>query len=73
MRAAVIREITQGVVPQRQNVTGNVPFNLVKSEQLVWVIQGVDYLETMVRRERRGTSHGVSIHVTATAGPRLPS
>ena len=63
MRAAVIREITQGVVPQRQNVTGNVPFNLVKSEQLVWVIQGVDYLETMVRRERRGTSHGVSIRV----------
>ena len=44
-------------------MNGAVPFNLMKSEQLVWVIQGVDYLETVVRRERRGTSHGVSIRV----------
>ena len=61
--AAVIRDVTRGVVPQRQRVNGAVPFNLMKSEQLVWVIQGVDYLETVVRRERRGASHGVSIRV----------
>ena len=42
-------------------MNGTVPFNLMKSEQLVWVIQGVDYLETVPRRERRGTSHRVSI------------
>ena len=35
----------------------------MKSEQIVWVLQGVDYLETVVRRERQGTSHGVSIRV----------
>ena len=35
----------------------------MKSETLVWVIDGVDYLETVVRRERQGTSHGVSIRV----------
>ena len=33
----------------------------MKSEQFIWVIDGVDYLETVVRRERRGTSQGVSI------------
>ena len=55
--------MTQGIVPQQQRVNGTVPFNLMKSETLVWVIQGVDYLETVVRRERRGTSHGVSIRV----------
>ena len=44
-------------------VNGAVPFNLMKSEQLVWVIQGVDYLETVVRRERRGSSQGLSIRV----------
>ena len=59
----MVRDVTRGVVPQRQRVSGTVPFNLMKSEQLVWVIQGVDYLETVVRRERRGTSHGVSIRV----------
>ena len=63
VQAAVIRDVTRGVVPQRQRVNGTVPFNLMKSEQLVWVIQDVEYLETVVRRERRGTSHGVSIRV----------
>ena len=63
VQAAVIRDVTQGIIPQRQNTTGTIPFNLMKSEQLVWVIQGVDYLETVVRRERRGSSQGVSIRV----------
>ena len=63
VQAAVLRDVTQGIMPKRQRVNGAVPFNLMKSEQLVWVIQGVDYLETVVRRERRGTSHGLSIRV----------
>ena len=63
VQAAVIRDVTQGIAPQRQNTTGTIPFNLMKSETLVWVIQDVDYLETVVRRERQGTSHGLSIKV----------
>ena len=50
-------------MPQRQNITGTIPFNLMKSEQLVWVLQDVDCLETVVRRERRGSSHGLSFRV----------
>ena len=30
---------------------------------LVWVMEDVDYIETVVRRERRGSSHGLSIRV----------
>ena len=52
VQAAVIRDVTEGIVPQRQNITGTIPFNLMKSEQLVWVLQDVDYLETVVCRER---------------------
>ena len=63
VQAAVIRDVASGVVPQRQNITGRVPFNLMKSEQLVWVMDGVDYLEVVTRRERRGSSHGLSIRV----------
>ena len=63
IQAAVIRDIAEGVVPQRQNIQGRVPFNLMKSEQLVWVMDGVDYLEVVTRRERRGISHGLSIQV----------
>ena len=63
IKSAVIRDITEGIVPQRQNIQGRVPFNLMKSEQLVWIMEGVDYLETVVRRENRGSSHGLSIRV----------
>ena len=63
IKSAVIRDITEGIVPQRQNIQGRVPFNLMKSETLVWVMEGVDYLETVVRREGRGSSHGLSIRV----------
>ena len=62
VKAAVIREVAEGVVPERQNV-GAVPFNLMKSEQLVWVIDAVDYSEVVTRRQRRGHSHGVSIRI----------
>ena len=63
IKAAVLREITEGIVPQRQNITGRVPFNLMKSETLVWVMQDVDYLEVVTRRERRGSSQGLSFRI----------
>ena len=63
VQAAVIRDIAEGVIPQRQNITVRVPFNLMKSETLVWVMDGVDYLEVVTRRERRGSSRGLSIRV----------
>ena len=47
------------MVPDRQHLTGNVPFNLMKSEKLFWDMDDVDYIETVVRRERRGSSHGL--------------
>ena len=63
VKAAVIREAAEGLVPQRLNVTGEVPFNLMKSEQLVWIIEDVDYREVVTKRQRRGSSQGVSVRV----------
>ena len=63
IKAAVIRDIIEGIIPQRQNIVGRIPFNLMKSETLVWVMQDVDYIEEVTRRERRGSSHGLSIRV----------
>ena len=54
VKAAVIRDVTEGIVPDRQNIHGRALFNLMKSEKLVWVMTGVDYLEVVTRRERRG-------------------
>ena len=63
VQAAVIRDVASGVVPQRQNFARRPPFNLMKSEKLVRVMDGVDYLEVVTRRERRGSSQGVSVRV----------
>ena len=63
VKAAVIRELTEGVVPQRQNTAGRLPFNLMKSETLVWTMGGVDYLEVVAHRERRGSSQGLNVRV----------
>ena len=62
-KAAVIREVAYGLIPERQQPGRRIPFNLMKSETLVWVLDGVGYLETVTRRESRGTSHGLSIRV----------
>ena len=63
VQSAVLRDLSQGIVPQRQQFPSRLPFNLMKSEQLVWVIDGVGYVETITRRERQGSSQGVSIRV----------
>lgn len=63
VKGAVIREAAEGVIPERLRITDPVPFNLMKSEQLVWLMQDVDYHEVVTRRQRRGTSHGLSVRV----------
>ena len=63
VQSAVIREVSEGIIPNRLGDIGRVPFNLMKSEKLVWVIKEVDYYEVRTRRERQGTSHGASIRV----------
>ncbi len=62
-KGAILREVVEGIVPTRMRSEGGTPFNLMKSEKLVWMIDDVDYYETRVRRIRQGTSHGLSIRV----------
>ena len=63
VKSIVIREAAEGIIPNRLGDATNLPFNLMKSEQLVWVINDVDYYEIKTMRERRGTSHGLSVRV----------
>ena len=62
-KSAVLRDTAEGITPNRHNITGRVPFNLMKSEGLVWMMQDVDYYEIKTRRERCGTSHGLRIRI----------
>lgn len=63
VQGTVIRDITEGIIPSKQSIEGNIPFNLQKSEQLIWVFQNAPYYEYRTRRERVGRSSGFSIPV----------
>lgn len=62
VKAGVIREVMSGVVPHRMTVT-ELPVNLQKGEQVVWVFLHCDYLEDKTHRQYVGGSRGVSIRV----------
>ena len=63
VKGVILREIMEGKVPERIKPVGGLPFNLLKSEKLVWILSDVDYYQTKVRRIREGMSHGLSMRV----------
>ena len=52
-----------GLVPRFDRRAVRPPFNLMKSEELLWLFGGTDYFEQITRREFRGGSLGVSFRV----------
>ena len=67
VKSSILRGLTEGKLPPKQKIDFHIPFNLMKSETLVWVMRDVDYLETVTRRERQGTSDGMSFRVARGA------
>ncbi len=63
VKGAVLRDIMNGKIPQRQHISGRLPFNLLKSETMVWVFFNVDYYEQRTRTKYVGGSQGVSIRI----------
>lgn len=68
-KAMVIRSVCEGTVPEVnfRAAPGSmpIPFNFQKSEQLVWLFDGVDYYQMRTRREFRGGSTGASVRVAS--------
>jgi hypothetical protein len=62
-KAAVLRDVFNGIVPQRLHMRGNPPVNLQKGEQIVWPFPRSQYLQEKVRREYVGGSQGLSVRV----------
>jgi hypothetical protein len=63
VKGAVLRDMLNGVVPDRVQVQGQLPFNFQKGERLIWVFQGVKYFEDKKRRQYVGSSHSVSFRI----------
>lgn len=62
-KAGVLRDIMNGSLPDRVKIQGQLPFNFQKSETLVWLFNGVAYLEDKTRTQYVGRSSGVSIRI----------
>lgn len=63
VKGAVLRDIMDGNLQERMKIDGNLPFNLQKSEKIVWVFQGVNYYEEKTRTRYVGGSQGVSVRI----------
>lgn len=62
-KAAVLRSVMNGEIPQKVQIQGALPFNFQKGEKIVWVFQGVSYVEDKTYRRYVGSSSGVSVRV----------
>lgn len=63
VKAAAIRDVLDGKIPQRFTLDSPLPINLQKGEQVVWAFPQVEYLEDRTKREYVGGSRGVSVRV----------
>ena len=63
IKGAVLRDILNGELPQRMRIDGGLPFNLQKTEKVVWVFQDADYYEQKTRTRYVGGSRGVSVRI----------
>ena len=62
VKALIVRDLLGGKVPQRCQVN-RPPFNLMKSETLLWIFPRVEYLKHKKKREYRGSSSGMSVRI----------
>lgn len=63
VKGAVLRDVMNGIIPERVKIDGTLPFNLQKTEKVVWVFQDVDYYEEKTRTHYVGGSQSVSIRI----------
>ena len=65
VKGGILRDIAEGRMPQqRLEIDGIIPFNLQKSESLVWIFKDVKYNEEKTRTHYKGGSQGVSLRIT---------
>jgi len=63
VKGAILRDIFNGIIPERMIFNESLPFNLQKTEKIAWVFQDVNYYETVTKTQYSGGSQGVSIRI----------
>jgi len=63
LQIRILREVESGEISSLNAFTGECPFNLQRSEKIIWVFPNVSFNEVKTRRQRVGGSQGVSVRV----------
>lgn len=63
VKGAILRDILNGIIPQRVKIDGVMPVNLQRGEALVWAFPGVTYIEKKDGKVYVGRSEGVSVRI----------
>lgn len=63
LKAAVLREILEGKIPQGVKIESTLPFNFQKGETLVWLFRNVSYYEPRTRTTYTGGTSGASVRI----------
>jgi hypothetical protein len=71
VKGGILRDVLEGRVSTRLKVQGQLPFNFMPGEQIVWVFPGVKYYEIRSRRSYVGGYQGVSLRVVRGVYYRL--
>lgn len=62
-KAAVLRDLENGIFKSRVSLSDGVPIILGRSEEIIWAFSGTTLLEYKTRSRTVGRSHGVSIRI----------
>lgn len=63
VKACVIRELLADKLPHRVKISGTLPFNLQKTEDIVWLFNDVSYYEERTTTTYSGGYQGISLRV----------
>ncbi len=63
VKAAILRDVLNGVLPEKITIANDLPFNLQKSEKMMWLFNDVEYFEEKTRRHYEGGHQGLSIKI----------
>ncbi len=63
VKGGILREILNGIIPEKLKINEYIPFNLQKTEKLVWIFQDVNYYEEKTRTHYVGGSKGFSVRI----------
>lgn len=63
IQAGILRDILEGKISERVKIQGHLPFNLLKSERIIYVYNRVEYHEPRSRTTYSGSSSGVNVRI----------